>query len=113
MLASNDLGDGPSSLGTTTLGEATFTFQVDETLKNAFSQAAQDRDRNSAQLLREFMQAYVQQQRDETEHEAWFRRQVQIGLDSAQSGRVISAEDVEARFAAKRAATQRRLDAAK
>jgi len=95
------------------LGDATFTFQVDEILKTAFSQAAQDRNRNSAQLLREFMHAYVQQQRDETEHDAWFRRQVQIGLDSAESGRVISAEHVEERFAAKRAATQRRLDAAK
>ncbi|MCJ2055801.1 hypothetical protein MKL09_04470 [Methylobacterium sp. J-048] len=95
------------------MGEATFTFQVDETLKNEFSQVAQDRDRNGAQLLRDFMQAYVQQQRDETEHDAWFRRQVQIGLKSANSGRVIAAEEVEARFAARRATTQRRLDASK
>lgn len=94
-----------------TLGEATFTFQVDETLKNAFSQVARDRDRTGDQLLRDFMPAYVQQQRDETEHDAWFRRQVQIGLDSANSGRVIPTEDVEARFVAKRAATQQRLDA--
>ena len=95
------------------MGEATFTFQVDEILKNEFSQIARDRDRNGAQLLREFMQAYVEKQPDEAEHDAWFRRQVQIGLESAKSGRVIPAADVEARFAARRAATQRRLDALK
>ncbi|MCJ2016991.1 MULTISPECIES: hypothetical protein [unclassified Methylobacterium] len=95
------------------MGEATFTFQVDEALKTAFSQVARERDRNDAQLLRDFMHAYVQQQRDETQHDAWFRRQVQIGLDSAKSGRVIPTEDVEARFAAKRSATQRRLNALK
>lgn len=113
MLPSDRHGDVPSNEGAATLGEATFTFQVDETLKNEFSQVAQDRDRDGAQLLRDFMQAYVRQQRDETEHDAWFRRQVQIGLDSANSGRVIPAEDVEARFAAKRAATRQRLDSKK
>ncbi|SFL73013.1 hypothetical protein [Methylobacterium pseudosasicola] len=48
--------------------------------------------------------------RDETGHEAWFRRQVQIGLSSAKAGHLIGAAEVEVRFAAKRAATQRRLD---
>ena len=48
-------------------------------------------------------------QPDEAGHDAWFRRQVQAGLDSAKRGRLIGADEVEARFAAKRAATQRRL----
>jgi predicted transcriptional regulator len=37
---------------------------------------------------------------------------VQIGLDAANAGQLIPAEEVEAQFAAKRAATRRRLDAA-
>lgn len=50
------------------------------------------------------MQARVRQQKA-AEHDAWFRRQVQAGLDSANAGRLIPAAEVEARFAEKRAAT--------
>ena len=43
---------------------------------------------------------------DVAEHDAWFRRQVQAGLDSANAGRLVSAEDVEAEFSARRAETR-------
>ena len=56
------------------------------------------------------MQARVRQ-REAVEHDAWFRRQVQAGLDSANAGRLIPAEKVEARFTEKRAATRRQLKA--
>lgn len=94
------------------MNEATFTFRVDEALKSEFSSAAKNRDRNAAQLLRDFMRDFVRQQQEASEHDAWFRRQVQIGLDAANAGKLIPAEEVEAQFAAKRAATRRRLDAA-
>ena len=94
------------------MSEATFTFRVDEALKAEFSSAAKSRDRNAAQLLRDFMRDFVRQQQEVSEHDAWFRRQVQIGLDAANAGQLIPAEEVEAQFAAKRAATRRRLDAA-
>ena len=93
------------------MSEATFTFRVDESLKEQFSTAAKSRDRTGAQLLRDFMRDFVKQQQEATEHDAWFRRQVQIGLDSANAGKLIPSEVVEAEFAAKRAATQRRLEA--
>jgi predicted transcriptional regulator len=93
------------------MSEATFTFRVDESLKEQFSTAAKSRDRTGAQLLRDFMRDFVKQQQEATEHDAWFRRQVQIGLDSANAGNLIPAEEVEAEFAAKRAATQMRLEA--
>jgi predicted transcriptional regulator len=97
------------------MSEATFTFRVDEALKTEFSSAAKTRDRNAAQLLRDFMRDFVRdfvrQQQDAAEHDTWFRRQVQIGLDSANAGNLISSVDVEAKFAAKRAATRRRLEA--
>jgi yacA len=95
------------------MADATFTFRVDEALKAEFSMAAKARDRNGAQLLRDFMREFVQQQRESAEHDAWFRQQVQIGLDSANAGHLIPAADVEAKFAAKRAATRRQLDASK
>ena len=92
--------------------EATFTFRVDESLKDQFTTAAKERDRTGAQLLRDFMRDFVRQQQEVAEHEAWFRRQVQIGLDSANAGKLIPAAEVEAKFAAKRAGTRRRLEAA-
>lgn len=95
------------------MSEATFTFRVDEALKAEFSSAAKARDRSGAQLLRDFMRDFVRQQQDAAAHDAWFRQQVQAGLDSANAGNLIPAEEVEARFAAKRASTRRRLDTAK
>lgn len=95
------------------MSEATFTFRVDENLKEQFATAAKDRDRTAAQLLRDFMRDYVRQQQEAEEHDAWFRRQVQTGQDSANAGKLIPAAEVEAKFAAKRAATRRRLNAAK
>jgi len=93
------------------MNETTFTFRVDESLKAEFSTAAKSRDRNAAQLLRDFMRDFVHQQQETAEHEVWFRRQVQIGIDSANAGNLISSTEVEARFAAKRTATRRRIEA--
>jgi len=93
------------------VSDATFTFRVDEALKNEFTTAAKARDRTGAQLLRDFMRDFVQQQQEAAEHDAWFRRQVQTGLDSANAGRLVPATEVEARFAARRAATRRRIAA--
>lgn len=93
------------------MSEATFTFRVDEALKSEFTTAAKARDRTGAQLLRDFMREFVQQQQEAAEHDAWFRRQVQLGLDSADAGRLVPTAEVEARFAARRAATRRRVAA--
>jgi predicted transcriptional regulator len=93
------------------MSEATFTFRVEEALKNEFSKAAKMRDRSGAQLLRDFMRDYVQQQLHAADHDTWFREQVRLGLDSASAGRLVPAADVEAHFAARRAATRRKLEA--
>lgn len=95
------------------MSEATFTFRVDEALKNEFATAAKARDRTAAQLLRDFMRDFVVQQQDADGYDAWFRRQVQAGLDSAHAGRLIPAAEVEAKFAARRAATRARIEAGK
>lgn len=91
------------------MSEATFTFRVDEGLKDQFFTAAKSRDRTGAQLLRDFMRDFVRQQQEAAEHDAWFRRQVQAGIDAANAGDVISAEEVEAEAAAWRAETRRKL----
>lgn len=91
------------------MNEATFTFRVDEELKNAFATAAKSRDRTGAQLLRDFMRDFVRQQHEAAAHEAWFLQQVQIGLDSANAGDVQSAEEVESEAAAWRAEIRRKI----
>ncbi|HYQ23510.1 hypothetical protein [Stenotrophomonas sp.] len=94
------------------MNEATFTFRVDEALKQAFGDAAKARDRTSAQLLRDFMRAFVQQQQP-SENDAQFRLQVQAALDAADAGQLVPSSEVEARFAARREATRRRLESTK
>ena len=89
------------------MSDATFTFRVDEVLKNDFAMAAKAWDCTRAQLLRDFMHDYVRQQREAAEHDAWFRNQVQIGLDSANAGNLVPRAEVEARFASGRSATGR------
>jgi predicted transcriptional regulator len=91
--------------------EATFTFRVEEELKQSFATAAKARDRTGAQLLRDFMRDFVQTQQDDSDHAEWFRRQVQAGLDSANAGNLVAAEDVEAEFAKRREQTLQRLHA--
>ncbi len=88
------------------MNEATFTFRVDETLKDEFSNAAKLRDRSGAQLLREFMRDFVREQKSVSDHDEWFRRQVQIGLDSANAGRLIPNDEVELEFSSRRSATR-------
>jgi predicted transcriptional regulator len=91
------------------MSEATFTFRVDEGLKDQFSTAAKSRDRTGAQLLRDFMRDFVKQQQEASEHDVWFRREVQIGIDAADAGAVVSAEEVEAEAQAWRAETRRKM----
>jgi predicted transcriptional regulator len=89
--------------------ETTITIRVDPALKAAFSRAAETRNRTEDDLLREFMRDYIETQRTDSEYEHWFRRQVQIGIEEADAGAVIPAEEVEAEFTARRAAELRKL----
>lgn len=91
------------------MADATFTFRVDEDLKQAFSRAARARDRSAAQLLRDFMRDFVRRQEKTDEHDVWFRAAVQEGLEAADAGDVVPAEDVEAEAVAWRAEIRRRL----
>jgi predicted transcriptional regulator len=91
------------------MSDATFTFRVDEALKIEFFEAAKAKDRTSAQLLRDFMRDFVRQQQEAAEHDAWFRREVQAGVDAANAGDVLSAADAESEAAAWHAETRRRL----
>ena len=91
------------------MSEATFTFRVDVDLKKQFSRAAKGRDRTGAQLLRDFMRDFVRQQQEIEVHDQWFRREVQLGIDYANAGDLIPAEEVEAEAAAWREEIRRKM----
>lgn len=93
------------------MSEATFTFRVDEALKRNFTTAAKASDRTGAQLLRDFMRSFVQQHTQAAEHEAWFREQIQIGIDAANGGELLSTDAVEAEAHAWRIETRRTMAA--
>lgn len=91
------------------MAETTITIRIDPELKTAFSRAAEERNRTDADLLREFIEDYVETRRTDAEYEQWFRRQVQTGIDAADAGEVVPAAEVEAEFAALRAGSRRDL----
>ena len=92
------------------MGEDTFTFRVDEELKRQFATAARARDRSAAQLLRDYMRAFVAELDDHSQYEVWFRGSVQAGIDAANAGHLVPHSEVEAEMAARRAATLRRFE---
>ena len=62
--------------------EENFNFRVPADLKAEFKAATEAADRPAAQVLRDFMRAYVKQHGGADEdHDAWFRAQVQAALD--------------------------------
>jgi hypothetical protein len=80
----------------------TFTFQVEEDLKKAFSKATGTQHKSDAEVLRDFMRGYIDQQKDAADYDAWFRGKVQSAIDAANAGEVISSDEIEAEFSALR-----------
>lgn len=90
------------------MSDTYYSLRLDETLKRQFSKAAKQSGHSGADLLREYMREVVRQHEAQGP-DADLHHQVQIGLNSANTGNTLPAAEVEARFAVKRAATRRRL----
>ncbi len=71
-----------------------FTLRVDGDLKAAFVRAAKSHNRTASLLIRDYMQAYVEQ----SAHGDWFRKQVEAGLAEAAdpATKTITHDDVAA-----------------
>ena len=104
------------------MSEIPLSFMVDETLKKDFTRLAQRHNTTADALLRQFMRDCLADNHllaspfpppgcTEEDYAQWFRQQVQIGLEQANAGKVISHAEVEARFAAKCAALRRKIGA--
>jgi hypothetical protein len=83
---------------------AVFTMKLESELCDDFMAEAQASHRPASQVLRELMREFVERQRHAREYDQYFRRKVDAGRASMRVGRGRSNEDVEATFAARRAA---------
>jgi predicted transcriptional regulator len=83
--------------------EAVFTMKLEPELRDAFMAEAEASHRPASQIVRELMREFVQRQREAREYEAFLRGKVADARGQIASGHYASAEDVEARFAARRA----------
>jgi predicted transcriptional regulator len=84
--------------------EAVFTMKLEPELRDAFMAEAEASHRPASQILRELMREFVQRQRQAREYEEFLRGKVADARDQIRKGDWASAEEVEARFADRRAA---------
>lgn len=83
--------------------EAVFTMKLEPQLRADFMAAAEASHRPASQIIRELMRDFVQRQREANEYEAFMRGKVAGAREQILAGDYASADDVEARFAARRA----------
>jgi predicted transcriptional regulator len=84
--------------------EAVFTMKLEPELRADFMAEAQASHRPASQILRELMREFVQRQREAREYDRYFERKVDAGRAAMRAGRGRSNDEVEAEFAARRAA---------
>ncbi|GLS18373.1 hypothetical protein GCM10007874_13900 [Labrys miyagiensis] len=69
------------------LKEENFNFRIPADLKAEFKAATEAEDRPAAQVIREFMRAYVDRRnKPEPGYDEWFRQQVQEVFDDDSPG---------------------------
>jgi predicted transcriptional regulator len=83
--------------------EAVFTMKLEPELRTEFMAEAEAAHRPASQVLRELMRDFVQRQREAREYDEFLRRKVEAGRASMCVGRGRPDDEVEARFAARRA----------
>lgn len=92
--------------------EAVFTMKLEPELRDAFMAEAEATHRPASQVVRELMREFVQRQREAREYDEFLRRKVEVARAQKGAGLGRSNDEVEAEFAARRAALQRKADEA-
>lgn len=90
--------------------EAVFTMKLEPELRAAFMAAAAAEDRPASQVVRELMRGYIEERRQAHEYDDFLRRKITTGRADKAAGQHRSHEDVEAEFAALRAAAARKTE---
>jgi hypothetical protein len=83
---------------------AVFTMKLEPELREAFIAEAEAAHRPASQVVRELMREYVRARREARDYDAFLERKVAIARDERNRGLGNSNDEVEAAFAARRAA---------
>ena len=83
--------------------EAVFTMKLEAELRDNFMVEAEASHRPASQVLRELMREFVERQRQAREYDAFLASKVEAGRVSMRAGVGRSNDEVEAKFAARRA----------
>ncbi|MDP1872168.1 MAG: antitoxin of toxin-antitoxin stability system [Gallionella sp.] len=86
--------------------EAVFTMKLEPELRTEFMAEAEASHRPASQILRELMRDFVQRQRDARKYEDFLSGKIDLAREQIRNGQFLSNEEVEATFAARRAAAQ-------
>ncbi len=84
--------------------EAVFTMKLEPELRAEFMAEAEAAHRPASQILRELMREFVQRQRETREYDEFLSRKLEASRTSMRAGVGHSNDEVEAMFAARRAA---------
>jgi predicted transcriptional regulator len=83
--------------------EAVFTMKLEPELREDFMAEAAASHRPASQIVREMMREFVQRQRQTREYDEFLHAKVDAARRSMRAGHGHSNDEVEARFAARRA----------
>ena len=83
--------------------EAVFTMKLEPELREAFMAEALASHRPASQLMRELMRDFVQRQREAREYGDFLRAKVDQAREQVRAGNLAGGDEVEVRFAARRA----------
>jgi predicted transcriptional regulator len=84
--------------------EAVFTMKLESELRAEFIAVAEAEHRPASQIVRELMRGYISRKRQEQEYQDFLRGKVEAGRAEMLAGEGRSNDEVEADFAARRAA---------
>lgn len=85
------------------MSKAVFTMKLEPELRDRFMAEAEASHRPASQVLRELMREFVERQRQAREYDAFLGGKVEAGRVSMRAGVGRSNDEVEAKFAARRA----------
>lgn len=74
--------------------EVSFTFRVDQALKEEFLEVARSHDLSASQLLRKFMREFIQTNTKSDGYDAWVDRQVEASKAVYAKGNYLELDEV-------------------
>ncbi|WP_029005830.1 hypothetical protein [Azorhizobium doebereinerae] len=86
---------------------AVFTMKLEPELRDAFMAEAEADHRPASQVVREMMRDYVRQRREARAYDAFLARKVETAREQMRADLGAADDEVEAAFAARRAALAR------